>query len=162
MATLAAVVKKLSASSVNIEFDIVYIDKADVGQQYLIEIMALPNVNWYANVSELELLSLYQHADCCLIPLEDCTANNAILEAMACGLPIVSTDLPAIKTYLDNSMSILARECNVNDFCDALLTLYQNRELRKSMAQNAREKAIKNFGWNKIADQTLNLFKSLQ
>ncbi|MDB5147528.1 MAG: hypothetical protein JWQ57_1548 [Mucilaginibacter sp.] len=162
MATLAAVIKKLSASSINIQFDIVYVNKANVWQQYLIEIMALPNVTWHADVNEHELLSLYQHADCCLIPLEDCTANNSILEAMACGLPIVSTDLPAIKTYLDNSISILGRKGNADDLCDALLMLYQNRELRESMSLNARKRSIEKFDWNKIATQTLNLFKSMQ
>jgi glycosyltransferase involved in cell wall biosynthesis len=162
MATLAAVVKRLSTLSINIQFDIVYIDKTNVCQDYLIEIMGLPNINWHADINDLELLSLYQQADCCLIPLEDCTANNAILEAMACGLPIVSTDLPALRTYADDSMSILGRKGNADDLCDALLMLYNDKGLRESLSICAREKAIRNFNWGKIAGLTLNLFKSLQ
>lgn len=161
MATLATAVKQLSSSSINIQFDIVYIDKAKVSEPYLIDIMSYPNVNWYADITEHELLSLYQQADCCLIPLEDCTANNAILEAMACGLPVVSTDLPAIKTYLDESVSVLGGKGNANDLCDALLMLYQNTELRNKMSLNAREKAVTNFDWNIIAEQTLKLFNSV-
>jgi glycosyltransferase involved in cell wall biosynthesis len=162
MATLAAAIKNLSGLSMDIQFDIVYIDRKKVSEQYLLEIMSLPNVNWYADINDKELLSLYQHADCCLIPLEDCTANNAILEAMACGLPIVSTDLPAIKTYLDDSVSILGRKGNAGDLCEAVLMLYHNREQRETMSLNARGKAVTNFDWHNIAGQTLNLFKSLQ
>ncbi|TWI99258.1 glycosyltransferase involved in cell wall biosynthesis [Mucilaginibacter frigoritolerans] len=162
METLARVVKKLSASSINIQFDIVYIDKAKVWQPYLIDIMGLPNVVWHADVSEHQLLGLYQHADVCLIPLEDCTANNAILEAMACGLPIVTTDLPATKTYLDSSMAIAGRKENADDLCDALLMLNNNITLKTTMSVNARNKATASFGWDIIANKTLSLFKSLQ
>ncbi len=160
MTTLAAVVKKLSTLSINIQFDIVYIDKANVRQDYLIEIMALPNVEWHSGTTDLELLSLYQMADCCLIPLEDCTANNAILEAMACGLPIISTDLPALKTYADDSMSILGRKNNADDLCDALITLYNDKPKRDAMATNAHHKAINCFDWNIIANRTTALFET--
>jgi glycosyltransferase involved in cell wall biosynthesis len=161
METLANVVKRMSASSINIQFDIIYINKANVWQQYLIEIMALPNVHWHADVNDQVLLSLYQQADCCLIPLEDCTANNAILEAMACGLPIISTDLPAIETYVDGTMAMLGRKGIADDLCDALMMLYNDDELRKNMGANARKKAVTNFDWNIIASQTINLFKSV-
>jgi glycosyltransferase involved in cell wall biosynthesis len=162
METLAKVVKQLSASAINIQFDIVYIDKAKVWQPYLVDIMNLPSVVWHADVSEHQLLNLYQQADVCLIPLEDCTANNAILEAMACGLPVITTDLPSTKTYLDSSMAITGRKENADDLCDALLVLYNNVELRATMSANARNKAATKFNWDVIACQTLSLFKSLQ
>jgi len=161
MATLAAVVKKLSALPGKFIFDIVYLEKKNVWQPFLIEIMDLPNVYWHSALSEHELLNLYRQADCLLLPLEDCTANNAILEAMACGLPIVSTDLEAIKTYVDDSMSILGRKNNPDDLCDALLMLSANEGKRNEMALNARNKAVKCFDWNIIADQTATLFKTI-
>lgn len=162
MNTLAAIVKKLSGSSLAMQFDIVYTDKQSVQQTYLIEIISLPNVTWHTDVNDQQLLSLYQQADCCLIPLEDCTANNAILEAMACGLPLATTDLPAVKTYVDDTMSILGRKGNADDLCDALLSLQNNTGLRENLSKKARERAITYFDWNKIAVQTLDLFKSLQ
>ncbi|GAB2983586.1 hypothetical protein GCM10027049_21090 [Mucilaginibacter puniceus] len=161
METLARVIKNLSSSSIAFEFDIVYFDKALVIEPYLIDIMQLPNVNWYSNVSDHDLLTLYQEADCCLVPLLDCTANNAILEAIACGLPIVSTDLPSIKTYLDSSISILGRKGNADDLCDALLELQKNVEKRKLMATNARNKAVNELSWDIVADKTARLFRSI-
>jgi glycosyltransferase involved in cell wall biosynthesis len=161
MKTLAGVIKNLSRSSVNFSFDIVYFEKALVTETYLMEIMNLPNVNWHSNIGEHELLSLYQQADCCLIPLLDCTANNAILEAMACGLPIVSTNLPAIKTYVDDSFSVLGRKSNVDDLCDALLELHKNVAKRKLMAINARNKAVNELSWDIVANRTAGLFRSI-
>ncbi|QHS56341.1 glycosyltransferase [Mucilaginibacter sp. 14171R-50] len=160
--TLATVVKKLSASSLNIRFDIVYLDKASVTERHLIEMMALPNVDWYSGISEHQLLSLYQQADCCLIPLLDCTANNAVLEALACGLPVIATDLPAIHTYLDSAVSVLCRSQNADDMCDAINTLYNNPTLLQRMALKAREKAVDNFSWQLIAHKTTGLFNTLR
>lgn len=161
MPTLASVIKKISSSSMNVEFDIIYTDRTSIKESYLIDIIGRPNVNWHTNISDHALLSLYQQADCCLIPLEDCTANNAILEAMACGLPVLTTDLPAIKTYVDDSMAILGRKGNADDFCDAIHLLYHNEGKRSIMAVNARNRAIQYFDWNLIADKTITLFKSL-
>lgn len=161
MATLAAVVKKLSTSLLSFHFDIVYLPKEEIGQPYLIDLMALPCVEWHSNITEHQLLYLYQQADCLLIPLEDCTANNAILEAMACGLPIVSTDLPAIKTYVDDSMAILGRKENADDLCDALILLHNEETKRTAMAANARAKAVNEFNWDIIVAKTIGLFKSL-
>jgi glycosyltransferase involved in cell wall biosynthesis len=161
METLAEVIKKLSKSSVSFHFDIVYFDKVLVTESYLKDIMNLPNVTWHANVSEHGLLSLYQQADCCLIPLLDCTANNAILEAIACGVPVVSTDLPSIRTYLDDSISILGRKSNADDLCEALLLLHHDEDKRNSMAINARNKAVNQFSWDIIADKTAELFRSI-
>jgi len=161
MSTLAKVIKKLSATSPDFHFDVVYLQKKDVHEPYLIEIMSLPNVIWHSDLTEHELLSLYQQAACCLLPLEDCTANNALLEAMACGLPVVSTDLPAIKTYLDDSMSILGRRGNAEDLCEALILLYNDEAKTKAMGIGSRNKAIKYFDWNIIAGQTAALFKTI-
>jgi glycosyltransferase involved in cell wall biosynthesis len=159
METLAAVIKKLSSQP--IRFNIVYTAKSEVHDAYLKEIMALPNVHWYSNIEIDHLLELYQQADCLLLPLLDCTANNAVLEAMASGLPIVSTNLPAIHTYVDPSMSLLGNKGNADELCEAILTLFKNEQLRKTMAAAARDKALTKFDWGKIAGDTLALFKSL-
>ncbi len=159
METLAAVVRKFSASAYKIHFDIVYLEKELVRQPYLKEIINLETVSWHHDLSDTGFLNLYQRADCMLLPLEDCTANNAILEGLACGLPIVSTNLPAIKTYLDDSVAILGRKGNAEDLYDALIYLYKNEAKKNEMAVNARKKAVKEFDWNVISGITADLFR---
>lgn len=52
-------------------------------------------------VSDEQLHALYMQATLLFLPLQDGAANNAVLEAMAHGLPIVATDIPATGYYTD-------------------------------------------------------------
>jgi glycosyltransferase involved in cell wall biosynthesis len=160
-ATLAKVVKNISASSIPVHFDMVYSGKASLRGTPLEALKDVSAITWHTSVPETELRHIYQRADCCLIPLLDCSANNAILEAMACGLPIISTDLQAIHSYLDNSMALLGRQHNSEDLCSMIQLLYENENLRVQMGQNARSKAENSFSWQSVAGQTAALFNTL-
>ncbi|MEE8574731.1 MAG: glycosyltransferase family 4 protein, partial [Thermodesulfobacteriota bacterium] len=62
-----------------------------------------PRVTIRTGISDDELLNLYNSSDMGLMPLTDTTANNAIMEMMATGLPIVTTEVGAIRDYVDDA-----------------------------------------------------------
>ena len=62
---------------------------------------------------------------------------NAIVEAMACGLPIISSDLQFNYDILDRTNSILVDPNNIDDISQAIFTLYNNSSLRDSMANQS-------------------------
>jgi len=159
--TLAKLIKRVD-QNLAIEFVIIYYEKSKTDNKNLLEIVNYKNVRWLSNLSEEQYLAEYQRADCCLIPLEDSTANNAILEAMSCGLPIISTNLPPIKSYLKDDYSILAGKENVDELYDALLHLFENRNIGRDMGKNARLSVLNNFDWKVVAKQTLDLFNSVK
>ena len=66
----------------------------------------LRNVSLYSSISEDELLGLYGAADVLLMPMHDCTANNAVLEAMACGLPVVATRVGGLGLYVNRTCAL--------------------------------------------------------
>src|SRR5262249_26574378 len=70
-------------------FDVVTDRETDLRQ--------LSNVQIHRGIDDEALASLYRNADALLLPLIDSTANNALLEGIACGLPVVVTDLPAVR-----------------------------------------------------------------
>ena len=158
--TLVKLIKRVDLR-LDMEFTLLYFEKSKVSHKGMLEIADFPNVNWRSNLTEEEYLDEYQTSDCCLIPLLDSTANNAILEAMACALPIISTDLPSIRSYLKSEYSILAKKENVDELYEALMKLYSDRAFCKEMGLRAREAAEINFDWRFVAERTNNLFNSI-
>lgn len=87
---------------------------------------------------------------------------NVILEAMSCGLPIISYDCPCGPRDLicNNETGFLIplndEEMLANKICD----LIENVDKRKSMGKNAREQ-IEQFSLENIVDEWVFLFNSL-
>ncbi|WP_333835363.1 glycosyltransferase family 4 protein, partial [Rubrimonas sp.] len=68
----------------------------------------LSNVRVHSGLSDEALAALYRQADILFLPLTESTANNALLEGMASGLPIVSTDLAGVRAYVGDCGAFLA------------------------------------------------------
>ena len=60
------------------------------------------NVNRHCKISDTALLELYRGADALFLPVTGGTANNAILEALASGTPVISTRIGGITDYVES------------------------------------------------------------
>lgn len=66
---------------------------------------------------------------------------NAIVEAMSCGLPIVSSNLPFNWDVLDRTNSIMVDPNNIDAIKEAILRLYKDNNLRAALALGSLAKA---------------------
>jgi sugar transferase (PEP-CTERM/EpsH1 system associated) len=85
-----------------------------------------------------------------------------ILEAMACGLPVVATQVggnPEIIT--DKYDGILIESDNTDELIQALTLLIKSEERRKILAEQARATIEKRFSLSLMVDNYANLFKGL-
>lgn len=113
----------------------------------------LKNVMLYRDtISDTELLAQYQQSDILFLPLLQSTANNALLEGIACGLPVISTYLPSVKAYLPGKEAVLIQDNDPEQFVDAILSLAHHPEDCTNMSKLARKRA-EELDWNKIAPQ---------
>jgi glycosyltransferase involved in cell wall biosynthesis len=121
------------------------------------ELANLANVKVFRGIDDASLLKLYQQSDALFLPLIQSTANNALLEGIACGLPVISTLLPSVKTYLPSQEAILVKDNDPKQLADAILYLAHNQQICKNMGEAARKRAIE-LDWHMIASQYETLY----
>jgi glycosyltransferase involved in cell wall biosynthesis len=120
----------------------------------------LSNVTVHRNLSDADLRAMYQRADVLLLPLRAATANNALLEAFACALPAVVTDLPGIRAYAPGEESILIAGSETEPFVGAICRIREDRSLRARMALAARRRA-EELSWERVGPAYGRLYDAL-
>ncbi len=85
--------------------------------------------------------------------------SNAMLEAMASGLPIVTTRCEGVEELIiDNG--VVVENDTAEALAEAINSLAENQQDYKAMCAAARNRA-ENFGWDKVAEQYLRLYRRI-
>lgn len=80
-------------------------------------------------------------ADVFVLPTLNEGCCNAIIEALACGLPVISSNLPFNWDVLDESNSIMVDPNKVDEIAEAIQCLKEDVNLQKELSKGALERA---------------------
>lgn len=84
----------------------------------------------------------------------------AVVEAMACEIPIVATDVDGFKeVMINNHTGYIVKRKDINAISLALNKLIENVETRKNMGKNGRKRVVENYDWNKNVEYMKKVYE---
>ncbi|MCB9385855.1 MAG: glycosyltransferase family 4 protein [Bryobacterales bacterium] len=106
-------------------------------------------------VSDAELRALYRSADIFVYPTRGDTLPLVVLEAMAGGLPIVSTTVGGVPFQVQSDCGLLAPPSDPTSIASATQELLDDEERRRAMGRKARLRVLAVFRWHLAARQAV-------
>lgn len=99
------------------------------------------NILHCGRVKNDEMVDYLNAADVFVLPTQAEGCSNAIVEAICCGLPVISSDMEFNYDVLDESCSLLIDPNSVDEIEIAIRKMKENLEYRKRLEQGAMERA---------------------
>lgn len=121
---------------------------------------SVPGVTLLSGISDEALRYHYQRCTALLMPLRDSGANNAILESLASGLPIITNDVGGIRDYGGGTVYPLA-DNNDDAFTELAIALL-NDTPRLAAIETAQRKLALELGWDSVCKRLLAAVTELQ
>jgi phosphatidylinositol alpha-mannosyltransferase len=115
-----------------------------------------PHVRFLGSVFH-ERPHLYQDADLYLCPTTRASFGVTLLEAMACGTPMVLSDLPAFRHVATEATARFAPPANAAEWAERIIALLDDTAARGAMAAAGRARALE-FAWPRIADRVVAVY----
>lgn len=117
------------------------------------------NIDVLGYLNEEDVFGILKSSKVFVFPSHEEGFGIAILEAMACGLPVVAWDLPAYKEIFTKGI-VKIPENNYEEFANMIIKLLEEEELRKQLTEEAKKQATE-YDWNIIANNEIKLIKKL-
>jgi glycosyltransferase involved in cell wall biosynthesis len=116
-----------------------------------------PVVDLRSNLTDEELLSAYRRASLAVFPFNWAGASTGLLEAMACGLPIVATDIGGVREYVGQEAGILCPRRDPAALAAAMLQVLDCPVRAAAMGAAARRQAV-GFDYRIVAGQLIAVY----
>jgi len=114
----------------------------------------------FETVSREEVLSRMTQARAVVLPSLWENFPYALLESMACGVPVVATDVGGIpEMVLDGETGLLVPPDNPEALAEAAIRLLEDKELSTRMGKAARQHVEANFTADKILPKMLDFYE---
>ena len=110
-----------------------------------------------------EMSKIYPGCDIFVLPSIKEPFGRVLLEAMACGKPVVATKVGGpLDIVEDGRTGYLVDKANPNQLAARISEFLQDRNKIRSFGRAGRERVVKRFDWKKIAKRYVKIYESVQ
>lgn len=118
------------------------------------------SVRFVSGISETELVELYARAEVAVVPSLYEGFSLPAVEAMACGVPLVTTTAGALPEVVGEA-ALLVPPGDVNALAAALDRALADAGLRDRLGAQGRARALTCFSWRRAAEATVEEYRRL-
>ncbi len=120
----------------------------------------IQNINLLDYVPNTELPGIYNLCEIFLYPSLRESFGIPILEAMACGAPVITSNTSSMPE-ISKDASILINPYKFEEITDAIFHILENENLKNIKIKKGLER-IKLFSWNNMAKKVLSLYETIR
>ena len=117
-------------------------------------------ITFRSGISEKEIVKTYHDSDIAVIPSLYEGFGFGAGEAMACGVPLISTDSGGLKQVIGDA-ALKIKPGSVNEIEEGILKLFTEEEIRQELAEKGRERMEEFFDWKIAASAYIEVFKKI-
>lgn len=116
------------------------------------------HVRFLGQLNQDKMLAEYQHSDIFVLPSASEGMPMVVLEAMACGLPIIISNFSSADELVINGKNgYILKNDSEEELSQLLTDIIRNQELRYAMGQASRECILKHFSWEYVSANIENM-----
>ncbi len=120
-----------------------------------------PNVHYLGYLPKEELIPLIRGSIILIQPSLAEGISTTLLEAMACKIPIIASDVGGNKELVQNNQNgFLINPNSPSILVEKILEISENESLQQKFGQKSFE-LVKKFEWSEVGQKYLNLYRSL-
>jgi len=109
-----------------------------------------------------EKLEALSGSDIFVLPSYSENFGMAIVEAMACGLPVITTDTVGVHNEItETNGGLIIPSGDAPRLSEVIIKIIDNEELAKKISENGRALARERFDFNKVADKMIEKFEEI-
>ncbi len=120
------------------------------------------HISFLGPIPNSELPSIHSASDVFVFPSLYEGLPKAVLEAMSCGKPCISTTAGGMPSLIGADEGILVPPADSARLAQAIQTMLSDEQKMRSMGRNAREKIMRDFTWQVAARKLEEIYSEIQ
>lgn len=133
-------------------------------KQLVIDLNIKEKVKFLGFIKNIDVPKAINRMDIFVVPsiLNSESFGVAAVEAMACEIPVIVSDVDGLKeVVVNNETGFIVPKKDYRAIAEKLKELILNKELRKNFGKNGRKRVLKLYNWNDNVENMIEVYKKL-